>query len=94
MRAQKMSITELVLQKSREYTHYFQNAALDAAVKRNFDLQVKTSLAQQKQLDATDEIPFDKYLSNYFSQDASASIIQSQDLPQNLPVSMVETAAR
>ena len=94
MRAQKMSITELVLQKSREYTHYFQKAALDAAVKRNFDLQVKTSLAQQKQLDATDEIPFDKYLSNYFSQDASASIIQSQDLPQNLPVSMVETAAR
>lgn len=94
MRAQKMSITELVLQKSREYTRYFQNAALDAAVKRNFDLQVKTSLAQQKQLDATDEIPFDKYLSNYFSQDASASIIQSQNLPQNLPVSMVETAAR
>jgi glutamate--cysteine ligase len=93
MRAQKMSITELVLQKSREYTRYFQNAALDAAVKRNFDLQVKTSLAQQKQLDATDEIPFDTYLSNYFSQDASAGISQSQDLPQNLLVSMVETAA-
>lgn len=94
MRMQKVSITELVLQKSHEYTHYFQNAALDAAVKRNFDLQVKTSLAQQKQLDATDEIPFDKYLSNYFSQDASASIIHSEDLPQNLPHCRVETAAR
>jgi len=94
MRAQKISITELVLRKSLEYTRYFQNAALDAEVKRNFDLQVKTSLAQQKQLDATDQIAFDKYLSNYFSQDASASIIHSRDLPQNLPVSMVETAAR
>jgi glutamate--cysteine ligase len=96
MRAQKISITELVLQKSREYTRYFQNAALDAAVKRNFDLQVKTSLAQQKQLEATDEIPFDQYLSNYFSQGATANIVYSQELrlPQNLPGTRVETAAR
>jgi glutamate--cysteine ligase len=94
MRAQKMSITELVLEKSDEYTRYFQNAALNVAVKRNFDLQVKTSLAQQKQLEATNEIPFDKYLSSYFSRGASASIIHSQDLPQDLPVSMVEIAAR
>ena len=94
MRAQKMSITELILQKSDEYTRYFQNAALDVEVKRNFDLQVKTSLAQQKQLDVTDEIPFDKYLSSYFSPGAAASIIHSQDLPQDLPVSMVEIAAR
>ncbi|MEO6563996.1 MAG: glutamate--cysteine ligase [Nitrosospira sp.] len=94
MRTQKMSITELVLQKSHEYTHHFQNAALDAAVKNNFDLQVKTSLAQQDQLDATAEIPFDKYLSNYFSQNTAASIIHSQDLLQNLADSMVETAAR
>ncbi|SHL38820.1 glutamate-cysteine ligase [Nitrosospira sp. Nsp11] len=94
MRTQKMSITELVLQKSREYTRYFQNAALDVAVKTNFDFQVKTSLAQQKQLDATDKIPFDKYLSNYFSQGASASVIHSEDLPQNLPVSLAETATR
>jgi glutamate--cysteine ligase len=72
MRMQKMSITELALLKSHEYTHHFQNAALDAAVKRNFDLQVKASLAQQKQFEATHEIPFDQYLSNYFSQDAVA----------------------
>lgn len=75
MRAQKMSITELVLQKSHEYTRYFRNAALDAAIKRNFDLQVKASLAQQKQLEATDEIPFDQYLSNYFSQNTSARLL-------------------
>ena len=89
-----MSITELVLQKSHEYTRYFQNAALDAAVKRNFDFQVKTSLAQQKQLDATDEIPFDKYLSNYFSQDAQpASFIPRTCLNTCLSL-RVETAAR
>lgn len=94
MRTQKMSITELALQKSHEYTRYFQKVGLDAAVKRNFDLQVKTSLAQQKQLNATDEIPFDKYLSNYFSQDASASIIHSQSLSQNLLNCRAGTAAQ
>ncbi|MEQ1779447.1 MAG: glutamate--cysteine ligase [Nitrosomonas sp.] len=75
MRAQKMSITELVLQKSHEYTRYFRNAALDAAIKRNFDLQAKASLAQQKQLEVTDEISFDQYLSNYFSQSTSARLL-------------------
>lgn len=96
MRAQKMSITELVLQKSHEYTRYFRDAALDAAVKGNFDLQVKASLAQQKQLEATHEIPFDQYLSNYFSQGASASTVHSRDLhlPQKLPDTGAETAAR
>ncbi len=94
MRTQKMSVTELALQKSHEYTRYFQKSPLDAAIKKNFDLQVKTSLAEQKQLDATNEIPFDKYLSNYFSQDDSASIIHSQILPKNLPDRKIETAAQ
>ena len=96
MRAQKMSITELVLQKSHEYTRYFRNAALDAAIKRNFDLQVEASLAQQKQLEATDEISFDQYLSNYFSQGVSSSIVHSRELHllQNLPDTRVKTAAR
>lgn len=94
MRTQKMSITELVLQKSHEYTRYFQKSALDAPIKRNFDLQVKTSLSQQKQLDATDEIPFDKYLSNYFSQGTPTSISHSQVLPKNLSEWKVEIAAQ
>jgi glutamate--cysteine ligase len=94
MRTQKMSITELVLQKSHEYTHDFRKCALDASVKRRFDLEVKASLAQQEHLDATEEIPFDQYLSNYFFQDAAASKICSQDLPRNMHDSMIETAAR
>jgi len=94
MRTQKMSFTELVLQKSHEYTRYFQKSALDAAIKRNFDLQVKTSLSQQKQLDATDEIHFDKYLSNYFSQGNSTSISHSQVLPKDSSEWKVETAAQ
>ncbi len=70
MRDQKLSITDLVLQKSKEYTRYFQNSRLDASIKRDFDLQVKASLEQQERLNAATEIPFDKYLSDYFSQDA------------------------
>ena len=91
MRTQKMSITELVLQKSHEYTHDFRKCALDASVKRRFDLEVETSLAQQQQLDATDEIPFDHYLSNYFFQDAVASNMLSQNPPQNVPDGFLKT---
>ncbi|SCY07083.1 hypothetical protein, partial [Nitrosospira sp. Nsp13] len=65
--------------------------ALDASVKRRFDLEVETSLAQQQQLDATDEIPFDHYLSNYFFQDAAASSMLSQNLPQNIPDGFLKT---
>lgn len=85
MRDEKLSITELILQKSHEHTRYFRNTALDAAVKKHFDVQVKTSLAQQKRLDAADEIPFDKYLSNYFFQETTASKTSAQDNLQNLP---------
>ncbi|MEO6563476.1 MAG: hypothetical protein ABIN99_10615, partial [Nitrosospira sp.] len=91
MRTQKMSITELVLQKSREYTHDFRKCALDASVKRRFDLQVKASLAQQQRLDATEEIPFDQYLSNYFFQDTAANKIHSRDLSQNMPDGFLKT---
>jgi glutamate--cysteine ligase len=73
MRDQKLSITELVLQKSDEYTRYFQNATLEASVKKSFDSQVEASLEQQERLDTMTEIPFDKYLNNYFSEDATAN---------------------
>jgi len=94
MRDQKLSITELVLQKSHEYTRYFQQAALDASIKKDFDLQVKVSLKEHKRLNTTSEISFDKYLSNYFSKDAATSKVHSQDHSQNIPASRVETAAR
>ncbi len=94
MRNQKLSVTELVLQKSHEYTRHFQHATLDASIKRDFYLQVKASLEKYKRLNATSEIPFDKYLSNYFSKDTAASKIHSKDYSQNIAASMVETAAR
>lgn len=68
MRSQHLSITDLVLQKSQEYTHYFKNCALDASIKKSFDLQVETSLAQQERLTAMTEIPFDEYLNSYFAE--------------------------
>ncbi len=94
MRTQKMSVTELVLQKSHEYTRYFQKTALDTTIKRNFDLQVKTSLAEHKQLGAMNEIPFEEYLSNYFSQGNSTNISHSQVLPKNLSEWKVKATAQ
>ncbi len=85
MRDQKLSITDLVLQKSRGYTRHFQKTSLEASVKRDFDLQVQASLEQQEQLNTTREIPFDQYLSNYFSKDAQAGNIHAQEKLRNLP---------
>ena len=79
MRDQKLSITDLVLQKSREYKSYFQNSGLDALIKKDLDLQVEASIEQQERLNNATEIPFDKYLSNYFSQDDTASKIYSSE---------------
>ncbi|SFN42889.1 glutamate--cysteine ligase [Nitrosospira briensis] len=79
MRDQRLSITDLVLQKSREYKSYFQNSGLDASIKKDFDLQVEASLEQQERLNNATEIPFDKYLSDYFSQDGAASKIYSPE---------------
>lgn len=90
MREQKLSITDLVLQKSHEYTRLFQKTPLDAAVKRSFDLQVEASLAQQQRLNTTREIPFDKYLNNYFSQDANAGKIYPHVHSQNIPDSFLK----
>jgi glutamate--cysteine ligase len=68
MRDQKLSVAELVLQKSREYTSHFQKTPLDNPVKRDFDLQVENSLEQLKRLNSASEIPFDEFLGNYFSK--------------------------
>ena len=84
MRDQNLSITDLVLQKSQEYARHFRNSRLDASVKRDFDLQVEASLKQQERLNAAAEIPFDKYLSNYFSQDA---VLEMRSLYSNDRVS-------
>ena len=86
MRDQKLSITELVLQKSDEYTRYFQNTTLEASVKKSFDFQVEASLEQQERLDTMTEIPFEKYLHNYFSEDATASetfLQESKKIPDS-----------
>jgi glutamate--cysteine ligase len=67
MRDQKLSIAELVLQKSRQYTSQFQKTPLDTSVKRDFDLQVEDSLQQLERMNKSTGIPFDQFLGNYFS---------------------------
>ena len=67
MRDQKLSVSDLALQKSREHTAHFQKAPLDALVKRDFDLKVQNSLEVLERLNNAPQIPFDQFLQNYFS---------------------------
>jgi glutamate--cysteine ligase len=94
MRSQKMSVTELVLQKSHEYTCQFKHAALDASIKRDFDRQVSASLENYRRLNAKREISFDQYLSNYFSENTAASKTHAKDHSQTIPGSTAGTATR
>jgi glutamate--cysteine ligase len=64
---------------------------LQASVKRSFDSQVEASLAQQQQLDTALEIPFDKYLNNYFSQNDYPTNIHAENQIRDMPIA--ETAA-
>ena len=64
---QKLSVTELVLQKSQEYTEYFKQNALNDSTRKQFDLQVQTSLQEFERLNNAHQIPFEQYLCNYFA---------------------------
>ena len=82
MRDQKLSVTDLALEKSQQHTAHFQKAPLDALVKRDFDLKVQNSLELLERLNNAPQIPFDQFLQNYFSGDAKAGDIapnKSQD---------------
>lgn len=68
MRDHKLSVTDLALQKSREYTSHFRQIPLDTSVKKDFDLQVQNSLEQLERLNNATQIPFDQFLGNYFSK--------------------------
>jgi glutamate--cysteine ligase len=79
MRDQKLSVAELVLQKSRQYTSQFQKTPLDTSVKRDFDLQVENSLHQLERMNKSSGIPFDQFLSNYFSTTPESAIFPDVD---------------
>ena len=66
MREQKMSVSDFSLQKSREYTQYFQNRPLSAAMRGKLESSVTKSLLEQKYLESEEKIPFEDYLGNYF----------------------------
>ena len=91
MREEKLSITGLTLQKSQEYTRLFQKMSLQASVKRSFDSQVEASLAQQQQLDTALEIPFDKYLNNYFSQNDYPTNIHAENQIRDMSGGFLKT---
>lgn len=69
MRDQKLSVTEFVMQKSREYTSHFRKLPLDASVKREFDSRVDASLEELGRLNAPSGVSFDQFVASYFSRD-------------------------
>jgi glutamate--cysteine ligase len=83
MRDQKLSVAELVLQKSRQYTSQFQKTPVDTSVKRDFDLQVENSLQQLERMNNSGEIPFDRFLGNYFSTLAEPAAFPDVDRKAN-----------
>jgi len=92
MRDQKLSVTDLALQKSREHTAHFQKAPLDALVKRDFDLKVQNSLEILERLNNAPQIPFDQFLQNYFSCEAKAGHM-SPNKSQNAQCSVATAAS-
>ena len=92
MRDQKLSVTDLALQKSQEHAAHFQKAPLDASVKRDFDLEVQNSLEMLERLNNAPQIPFDQFLQNYFSSDAKVGDM-SPTKSQNVQDSVAAAAA-
>ncbi|MBS3963518.1 MAG: glutamate--cysteine ligase [Methylomonas sp.] len=50
------------------HKHYFNNQPLDPHTRQQFDDMARVSLAKQAQLEATDTLTFDDFLTRYFSQ--------------------------
>jgi glutamate--cysteine ligase len=53
---------------SLQHQRYFLDLPLDPAQAQAFDASATSSLARQRDIEAADRIPFDKFLENYFAQ--------------------------
>jgi glutamate--cysteine ligase len=68
MAASNESYFQYALRLSREHRDYFVNSRLADAKREQFEDEVRRSLAQQREIEASDKISFAEYLKNYFSQ--------------------------
>ena len=56
------------LNKSAEHARYFSLNKLDKTHTQEFNDMAEQSLAKQKELESKEQIPFDDFLKQYFSQ--------------------------
>jgi glutamate--cysteine ligase len=68
MRETKESFFEFAMRRSEQYLAYFKEQSLPDTELRHFTEVSRQSIAQQKAIEAADEIPFDEYLKRYSAQ--------------------------
>ena len=68
MRENKESFHDFAARKSKLHQHYFKQVILPAEQQLFFEQQAKLSYEKQLQIEANDNISFEQYLKEYFSQ--------------------------
>jgi len=63
-----LPFSRFALNKSAEHARYFRLNKLDAAHEQTFTEMAELSLAKQKEIEGKEQIPFDDFLKQYFSQ--------------------------
>jgi len=63
-----LPFSRFALNKSAEHARYFRQNKLDAAHEQTFTEMAELSLAKQKEIEGKEQIPFDDFLKQYFSQ--------------------------
>jgi glutamate--cysteine ligase len=68
MREGDLPYFRLIMSYSEKWADYFRNRPLGAARQAAFEQQTRQSLQVQRDIEAADDISFEQYLDNYFSQ--------------------------
>ena len=70
MAASDESYFQYAMRLSREYRKFFLDSRLDDARRLQFEAEASRSLAEQREIEASDKLSFAEYLEHYFSQTA------------------------
>jgi len=68
MRERDLPFFRLTMAYSEQWAAYFRNRPLSAAAQAAFEEETRQSLLAQREIEETDNIGFEQYLDNYFSQ--------------------------
>jgi glutamate--cysteine ligase len=68
LRGQRISYAQFALEKSEQHALYFRSRPLSPPVLAEFVEMAERSLRAQAEIEASDQLPFDRYLQKYFDQ--------------------------